>query len=109
MPIELASADYVLAGQTLPGLHASASRDQASKVNLTVCNLHPMAAAELRCTFQGFSARAALGRVLTAPALNSHNTFEKPEVVRPERFDSYRFDAGSLVISLPPRSVVAFR
>lgn len=108
LPADLTCADYVLGNAKLPGLHVSASKDKDGKLHLTVCNLNPNEPAPLRCEFAGgFQAHSALGRVLTASTITAHNTFDKPEAVRPERFDAVQFDQGNLNLQLPPRSVVA--
>jgi alpha-N-arabinofuranosidase len=46
------------------------------------------------------------GRVLTAPAINSYNSFDEPDVVRPAPFAGARVADGRLTVTLPPRSVV---
>jgi alpha-L-arabinofuranosidase len=45
--------------------------------------------------------------VLTAPAMQAHNTFEAPETVKPAPFDGATLaTAGTLTVSLPAKSVV---
>ena len=46
------------------------------------------------------------GRVLTAPAINSHNTFEQPTVVKPAAFTLATIESGALKAILPSKSVV---
>jgi alpha-N-arabinofuranosidase len=50
--------------------------------------------------------KAIAGRVLTAPAVNAHNTFAAPDVVTPQRFDGATLTAGGLRVTLPAKSVV---
>jgi len=38
--------------------------------------------------------------------MNAHNTFEKPENVKPEAFDGASIKDGNLRVSMPPMSVV---
>jgi alpha-N-arabinofuranosidase len=47
------------------------------------------------------------GRVLTADAMNAHNTFDAPEKVKPISFDRATIDGSVLKAALPPMSVVA--
>jgi alpha-N-arabinofuranosidase len=58
--------------------------------------------AELR----GAQASGVTGRVLTAPAITSYNSFEKPDVVRPVAFSGAQVTGGRISVTLPPRSVV---
>jgi alpha-N-arabinofuranosidase len=43
---------------------------------------------------------------LTAPAINAINTFDHPDRVKPEPFDSATFKHGLVTVVLPPKSVV---
>ena len=45
------------------------------------------------------------GRILTADSMNAHNTFEKPDAVKPADFSGAKLTAGVLEILLPPKSV----
>jgi alpha-N-arabinofuranosidase len=55
---------------------------------------------------RGVSATSATGRILTAPAINSYNSFEQPDVVRPTAFTGARVENGNLTVTLPPKSVI---
>jgi len=44
--------------------------------------------------------------VLTAAAINAHNTFDQPAVVKPAAFTGASIESGSLKATLPPKSVV---
>jgi len=54
----------------------------------------------------GVNASSVTGRVLTASAINSHNTFDAPEVVRPAAFNGATVQGGQLSVTLPAKSVV---
>jgi alpha-N-arabinofuranosidase len=90
----------------LAQLSASASKDSAGRVNLSVCNLHHESEAELTCVLRGWTAKSVNGRVLTAPAMNSMNTFEQPDAVKPVAFKAATLAGDRLTLSLPARSVV---
>jgi alpha-L-arabinofuranosidase len=51
------------------------------------------------------SAKGATGRVLTGPAMDTRNTFEKPSTVQPAPFRG-TVSGGKLVFDLPSKSVV---
>ena len=44
--------------------------------------------------------------MLTAAAMNSHNTFEQPAAVTPAAFTGASIESNSLKATLPPKSVV---
>lgn len=91
----------------LPSLSASASRDRAGKTHLTLCNLDPAQGKELTVELPGRPAKRVSGRILTASALNAHNTFEDPDAVRPVSFQGARITPGGLKVQLPPACVLA--
>jgi alpha-N-arabinofuranosidase len=59
-------------------------------------------------TIPGVSARSAAGEVLTAPAVDSHNTFERPNTVRPAPYRG-SISGGKLRFDLPAKSVAVVR
>jgi alpha-N-arabinofuranosidase len=60
----------------------------------------------LTCTLADMNAAAVTGRILTAPAMNAHNTFDAPETVKPSAFDGAKLEGGKLTVVLPAKSVV---
>ena len=53
LPSDLQSVDYVFADKTIPAVSASASRDQAGKIHVTLCNLNPNQSVDVPCELQG--------------------------------------------------------
>lgn len=108
LPTQLASDTYCSGEESIPQLSASASRDQAGVVHLTLCNLHPRQQAALSIVPRGFTAHTVTGRVLTAATMQAHNTFTAPETVRPALFTGAQLQqGGQLVVTLPAKSVVS--
>jgi alpha-N-arabinofuranosidase len=106
LPADLHCAAYEHNGQSIPSLSLSASRAAQGKVHISICNLDPKQAAALTCHLRGLTPTHIAGRVLTAPAINAHNTFEQAEVVKPAAFDDFKLSGSSLTVNLPARSVV---
>ncbi|MGC4032420.1 MAG: alpha-N-arabinofuranosidase [Tepidisphaeraceae bacterium] len=92
---------------SLKTVNASASRDEAGKLHLTVCNLHHDTETELEVDVRGATVSSATGRILTGPAMQTMNTFESPDAVTPSIFTGVKLAGGRLVLTLPARSVVA--
>ena len=46
------------------------------------------------------------GRILTSASINDHNTFEKPDVVKPTSFNGAKIEKGQLKVNLPAKSIV---
>ncbi len=106
LPSELQCADYALAADKIPGLSVSASRDKAGALHISLCNLNPNAPADLACDLQGAKPQKISGRVLTADTMQAHNTFDKPDAVKPAAFTDCKLTAGGFSTRLPAKSVV---
>jgi alpha-N-arabinofuranosidase len=106
LPIAIDCAPYEHGGESIPALSASASRDEAGKIHLSLCNLDPGRAMSIACELRGAGPSRVTGRLLTAGAINAHNTFDRPEAVKPAAFDGARLAGGSLQVDLPAKSVV---
>jgi len=106
IPVELTAPEYKLGQASVPALYASASRDKDDKLHLSIVNTDPNRPAQISMKIVGASAKSITGRVLTAPAMNSVNTFDKPETVKPARFTGIQVQADQITLSLPSKSVV---
>ena len=109
LPVDLQSPDYVLEGERMPTVSASATRDASGVIHLSLINTHPGDSMPVKCQLTVTSAESVTGRVLTANQLNAHNTFDTPDAVRPTRFDEVRLSGGSLEFVLPSKSIVVLR
>ncbi len=107
LPVALSTPDYVFGKDKVAAVSAAASRDQAGKVHLSLVNANPNSAIIVACTLAGLTVKSATGRVLTSPAMQDHNTFAAPDVVKPEPFNGAKIEAnGQLTVTLPSKSVV---
>lgn len=106
LPVEIMCGNYAFDGDGIPEVSVSASRDKQGRVNVTLCNLNPNEPVKLEATVGGFTPSKISGRVLTAPQINSHNTFEKPEMVKPANFGDCQLRGGGFSATLPSKSVV---
>jgi alpha-L-arabinofuranosidase len=106
LPLDLRCDDYTYGQQTMASLSASASRDKAGRVHLSLCNLNPNQSADVRCEPRGMALNTIRGRVLTADRMNAHNTFDAPEQVRPGEFQAVAIQDNQFTVTLPAKSVV---
>jgi alpha-N-arabinofuranosidase len=90
----------------MPAISASASRDASGKIHVSFANCDLGKSITVACTLDGVTAKSVAGRVLTAGAMNAHNTFADPHAVAPAAFDGAKLDSGSLSVTLPAKSVV---
>jgi alpha-N-arabinofuranosidase len=106
LPCDINCNPYKNGSETIAGITASCSKDNAGKIHISLCNLNPEAPADVECGFEGFSAQKATGRILTAEAMNAHNTFEKPDAIKPAEFKSVEIKEGKIFATIPSKSVV---
>jgi alpha-N-arabinofuranosidase len=107
LPVELQSPDYAFGSDKIPMLSASATRAaDGSGVHVSLANSSPTQAATLSVKLSGLAPKSVAGRVLTAPAMNAHNTFETPNAVQPSVFGGAVLKGGLLEVELPAKSVV---
>lgn len=106
LPVDLQTPQYVLGREKMPAISASATRNQDGLIHLSLVNADPNLRMPIRCELAGASATSVRGRVLTAPAINSHNTFGRPETVKPADFKEVAVGGGGLEVVLPAKSVV---
>ena len=106
LPLDITAPPYKHGKTTLPSVHGSAVRGKDGRTYVALTNLDASRSASVSVRLQGQTSSAVTGRVLTAPQITSHNTFEQPETVKPTEFRGARVEGGQLKVDLPAKSVV---
>ncbi|RZJ85534.1 MAG: alpha-N-arabinofuranosidase [Massilia sp.] len=96
---------YNLGSTTIAGVSASAARARDGKVYLSLVNTDPNKAVDVAVTIAGTRLNGATGKVLTSTAMDAHNSFQSPQVIKPAAF-STRATGGSLAINVPPKALI---
>ena len=104
IPVTLSAGTYTNGDITLPRVDAIAAKDTSGKLWLALTNLDPNNAVDIEASFTGLSANSATGETLSAPKVDSINTFDAPNTVTPKQI-SARARNGKLTIKLDPKSV----
>ncbi len=106
LPIEIDAPWYHKDQFNMPAVSGSAVRGKDGKVHVGLSNLDPNQPNTVAIKLDGVSAANVSGRILTAPAINSLNSFDAPETVKPVAFTGAQMSGGTLTVALPPKSVV---
>jgi alpha-N-arabinofuranosidase len=106
IPVEVTAPEYKFGQAAIPSLHASASRDRSGRLHISIVNLDPNRSAQVSMRITGATAGSITGQVLTAPAMNTTNTFDKPDAVRPVPFTGLKIEGDRILLNLPSKSVV---
>jgi alpha-N-arabinofuranosidase len=104
VPVTFDAGTYTHDGITLPRVDAIAAKDKAGKLWLAITNVDPNQSAELEVSLAGINAKSAAGETLTAPKVDSVNTFDAPNTVVPKAISAKAQD-GKLTLELAPKSV----
>lgn len=104
VPVTFNAGTYTHDNIPLPRVDAIAAKDTAGKLWLAITNLDPNQSVEIDANVAGITAKSAVGETLTAPRIDSINTFEVPNAVAPKPF-SAKAQGGKLALRLEPKSV----
>ena len=69
-------------------------------------NIDPKQAVDLSIEVRGQDVSSVSGRILTAPELSSHNTFDQPNAVKPEPFRGAKLGRDGVTMKMPAKSIV---
>lgn len=92
----------------IPQIDAISAKAQDGSIWVALTNLDPAAEQRIALDVKGMSVTSATGQQLTAPKVNSFNTFDKPDTVRPQDMQ-IKAQGQSITISLPAKSVTVLR
>jgi alpha-N-arabinofuranosidase len=107
LPITLKdNPDYTVGNVKVPEISASAARGTDGKLYLALVNTNPNKAADVAVNIPGQSVKAVKGRVLTAAAMDAHNTFTAPQAIKPVPFSAAAGADGKLTVKVPAKAVM---
>ena len=106
LPVDVQSHWYNKNEWTLKAVSASAVRGTDGVVHMGLTNVDPNRPATVSVRLDGITGGSVSGRILTAPAMDAHNTFDAPDAVKPAAFTGATLSGGTLSVTLPPKSVV---
>jgi alpha-N-arabinofuranosidase len=108
LPLTLPPVRYTVGDVTLPQIDGIAARAKDGGVWLALTNTDANQVVELAAAVAGLSANSASGNVLTAPKVDSVNTFGDSNAVATKTVH-FEASGGKLVLRLPPKSVTVVR
>lgn len=109
LPIAVQAPAYACGKLRMPAVSATAARDAKGVVHVGLVNCDAHREIEVNATIKGAGVGEVTGRVLTARALDAHNTFDKPTAITPREFSDATLRSGRFSAILPPKSVVVLR
>ena len=104
VPVTFDAGQYRQGDITVPRVDAIAAKDASGTLWLAVTNLDPTRTADIAVRLAGLSARSATGETLTAPSVDSVNTFAAPKTVEPRPI-SAKVQGDRVTVTALPKSV----
>ncbi len=104
MPVRFDAGTYRHEDITLPRVDAIAAQGADGKLWLEVTNVDPNKPVEIELNVAGRTPKSLSGETLTAPNVDSVNTFDVPNTVMPKTV-STKAQTGKLTLRLDPKSV----
>jgi alpha-N-arabinofuranosidase len=106
LTFELASPEYKHGDVSIPAVSASVAKAKDGSIVVALVNTDPDNAAKVSTKIAGASVKKIEARILTAPAMNTHNTFAAPNAVQPAAFKGGKVRGDSATFDVPAKSVV---
>lgn len=104
VPVTFEAGTYSNDGVNLPRVDAIAAKGTDGKLWCEITNLDPNHSIDVGLNLTGTTANSASGETLTAPKVDSVNTFDVPRTVVPKPI-SARAQNGTITLKLEPKSV----
>lgn len=99
-PTSVATPEYIHGRWHMPMVDVTAAKATDGKTYLALVNVDPDRAVSVST----LSGKKGTGRILTAEAMNAHNSFEHPDRIKPIPF-SGEVQNGRLTFNLPAKSI----
>jgi alpha-N-arabinofuranosidase len=104
VPVTFNAGTYTHDNVTLPRVDAIAAKDTNGKLWLAITNLDPNQPAEIEAGIESITAKSAAGQTLTAPKVDSINSFDAPNAVIPKSITA-KVQSDKITLQLEPKSV----
>jgi len=104
VPVTFDAGTYTHGNITLPRIDAIAAKDAAGTLWLAATNVDPAQPLDIDVRVPGIRPKSAGGETLSAPAVDSVNTFDRPNTVAPKPVAA-QLRGDRLTLTLQPKSV----
>lgn len=106
LPLSFKSPNYTVNGESLPAIHASASKDNRGDVHISIVNIDAKKQNKIVLNLENLDVNTMTGNILTSENLQDHNTFDNSKKIIPKEFKTPKLKNNTLEIVVPPFSVV---
>ncbi|HIW34640.1 MAG TPA: alpha-N-arabinofuranosidase [Candidatus Paenibacillus intestinavium] len=109
LQFNLESETFEEHGLSMKAVSATASRDAAGKINISLAHVNPAKSTKVTIDLRGLKQDKLniTATELTADVMDAHNTFDAPDQVVPTAYSNYTVNGTELTLTLSPMSVTA--
>ncbi len=105
LPLNIITDTREINNNRIPYVSASASRKDGL-IHITLTNIDLDSEQNIKISLSGMAAKSVTGKILTSNKVMDHNTFENPDLVKPQTFSQAKIVNGELNVNLPAKSIV---
>ena len=91
----------------LPMMSATVSRDKNGVIHISLANVSLKETSEVELNLNDLKLKNVTGSILTSKHIEDCNTFENPNLVKPEPFKGAKLNKGVVKVKLPAMSIVS--
>jgi Alpha-L-arabinofuranosidase len=106
IPFEINVETMKIRERDVATVSATASKKD-NTVNITLSNIDLNKAQEVTINLADLKLKTVNGRILTSKNITDYNTFEKPEIVKPQTFKDFKLSGNTLTIKVPAKAIVS--
>ena len=106
LPLTITGNDYVLDGQKLPAISASASKDSTGAIHISLVNIDPSKAQKITLKLSDEQLKSISGKILSSKKMQDYNSFTEPKNIIPQGFKDFVLNKNTITITVPPISVI---
>ncbi|MFN3589753.1 MAG: alpha-L-arabinofuranosidase C-terminal domain-containing protein, partial [Spirosomataceae bacterium] len=106
VPLDFTSPMYSFEGKSIPAISASASKDAAGVLHISLTNVDPTQTHTLQFSLRGENWKNIRAEIVTSPKVNDYNTFEEPNKITVQPFKKVRLQENKISTEIPPHSVM---
>ncbi len=106
LPVKISTGDYVFNGEKLPAVSASASKDSAGIIHISLVNIDPKNTQKINLNAGEEKIKSVTGRILSSKKIQDYNSFAHPDNITPGVFNGAKIHSNVLSVTMPPASVV---
>jgi len=107
LPLDIQSDTIIAMNRKYPSVSASASRNAAGQILITLANIHPDKSQQILIDIPVGKDAKVNGTILEATSINAHNTFENPNNVSTKPFKNIKQVINGLSFNMPSNSILS--